>query len=216
MLTKYIMDNFEKRVYSQNGEDGIIEHIFNTIGTTNKIAVEFGVSAGGSGLQANTRLLAEQDWKVFWFDYSPATSIPENCVFTQTKLTSDNIHTVFEAAGIPKDFDLLSIDVDGNDYHLRDALHLYNPRVCIMEYNGSFDGATEYIMEEDNDFVWRKGNKSFGASLKSLTLQAERLGYELVYCDRKGVNSFFIKSSDNIFPKKTSEEAYKPLFWAFR
>ena len=212
------MKNFEKKIYSQNGEDGVIEHIFEKIGFTNKIAVEFGVSAGGGGGQANTRLLAEQGWKVFWFDCDPASDVPDNVVFTQARLTSKNICSIFESAGVPKDFDLLSIDVDGNDYHLREALSSYNPRVCVLEYNGCVDGATEYIMKEDDNYVWLWKNKdrTYGASLKSLTQQAERLNYDLVYCDNRGVNSFFIKSNINPFQKKSSEEAYVPLYWAWR
>jgi hypothetical protein len=210
------MENFEKQIYSQNGEDGVIKHIFDNIGFTNKIAVEFGVSAGGGGGQANTRLLAEEGWKVFWFDCDPSTTIPNNCTFTQARLTSKNISSVFESVGVPLNFDLLSIDVDGNDYHLREALKSYNPRVCVMEYNGCFDGATEYIMKENDEYVWRNKDRSFGASLKSLSIQAERLGYDLVYCDKRGVNSFFIKSEINPFQKKSSEEAYRPLYWAWR
>lgn len=210
------MKNFEKKIYSQNGEDGVIEHIFEKIGFTNKVAVEFGVSAGGGGGQANTRLLAEQGWKVFWFDCDPASVVPDNVVFTQARLTSKNICSIFESAGVPKDFDLLSIDVDGNDYHLREALSSYNPRVCVLEYNGCVDGATEYIMKEDDNYVWKNKERTFGASLKSLTQQAERLNYDLVYCDNRGVNSFFIKSNINPFQKKSSEEAYVPLYWAWR
>jgi hypothetical protein len=210
------MKNFEKKIYSQNGEDGVIEHIFEKIGFTNKVAVEFGVSAGGGGGQANTRLLAEQGWKVFWFDCDPASVVPDNVVFTQARLTSKNICSIFESAGVPKDFDLLSIDVDGNDYHLREALKEYNPKVCVMEYNGAYDGLTKYIMPEDDNYVWKNKETIFGASLSSLTDQANRLGYDLVHCEQRGVNAFFVRKDINPFPAKTSEEAWVPLFWAWR
>lgn len=202
---------FEKRIYSQNGEDGVIEKIFDKIGTTNKIAVEFGVSAGGGGMQTNTRLLAEQGWKVFWYDIEDATNLPSNCVFAKEFLTSDNVVQVFENSGIPKEFDLLSIDVDGNDYHIREALKDFRPRVCIMEYNGYFTSSTEYIMPMNNNYRW-KGQRDFGASLKSYTVQANKLGYDLVYCDKRGVNAFFIRKDVNVFPPKTSEEAFVRIF----
>ena len=202
---------FEKRIYSQNGEDGVIEKIFDKIGTTNKIAVEFGVSAGGGGMQTNTRLLAEQGWKVFWYDIKNATNLPPNCVFAKEFLTSDNVVQVFENSGIPKEFDLLSIDVDGNDYHMREALKEFSPRVCIMEYNGYYSGNAEYIMPMNNNYRW-KGQINFGASLKSYTDQANRLGYDLVYCDQNGVNAFFIRKDVNIFSPKTSEAAFVKLF----
>lgn len=210
------MNLFENKTYSQNGEDGIIAHIFDKIGTTNRIAVEFGVSAGGGGGQTNTRLLAEKGWKVFWFDCDASSVVPKNCAFMQVKLTSENICSTFEKAGIPKNFDLLSIDVDGNDYHLREALCEYSPNVCVMEYNGSFEKHVEYIMPEDDNYEWKNKDLAFGASLLSYTKQAERLGYDLVYCEKSGANAFFIKSDINLFPKKTCEEAWIPLYWAWK
>jgi hypothetical protein len=210
------MKEYEKRVYSQQGEDGIIEHIFSNIGTTNKVAVEFGVAAnshgGIPGGESNTLNLANQGWQVYWFDGEMISNPPKNCNFTKAFLTPDNICNVFEKAEIPKDFDLLSIDVDGNDYHLREKLYEYNPRVVIMEYNGSYDGATEYIMPRNDDYRWR-GDRLFGASLKSMTIQADRMGYDLVYCDQNGVNAFYIKKDINPFPVKTSEEAWIKLIW---
>lgn len=205
------MKEFEKRIHSQNGEDGIIEHIFNQIGITNRIAVEFGVSAGGGGTQTNTRLLAELGWTTFWYDIEDATNLPPNCNFEIQFLTKDNIQSVFESSGIPTEFDLLSIDVDGNDYYLRDALANYKPRVCIMEYNGYYNGNCEYIMPYNESYRWR-GQRDFGASLKAYTVQANRLGYDLVYCDSRGVNAFFVRQDVNVFKPKTSEEAFVKIF----
>lgn len=111
--------------------------------------------------------------------------------------------------------DLLSIDIDGNDYHLREALSEYRPRVCIMEYNGCFDGAEEYVMPKNDEYGWPgETDRSFGASLKSYTLQANRYGYDLVYCESRGVNAFFVRQDVNPFPARTSEEAWVKLCWA--
>lgn len=205
------MKNFEKRIYSQNGEDGIIDHIFKTIGTTNKIAVEFGVSAGGGGIQTNTRYIAEQGWKTFWYDIEDAKDIPPNCTFKKTFLTKENIEEVFKNSSIPIEFDLLSIDVDGNDYHLRQALKSYNPRVYIMEYNGYFNSTCNYIMEYNENYRWR-GQRNFGASLFAYTKQANELGYDLIYCESRGVNAFFIRKDLNVFGSKTSKEAFVKIF----
>lgn len=204
----------ENKVYSQNGEDGIVAHIFQRIGTTNQTAVEFGVSAGGGGTETNTRLLAALGWKTFWFDIEKATNLPPGCVFAKKLLTADNIVSAFEEQGIPKEFDLLSIDVDGNDYHLRQALHRYRPRVCIMEYNGAVPADQEYIMPYDETYQWKLWDRDFGASLLSLTLQANTLGYDLVYCESQGVNAFFIQHDINPFPVPTVKEAYRQLWWA--
>ena len=115
MRPKYKMIEFENKIHSQNGEDGIIKFIFDTIGTTNKIAVEFGVSADGSGLETNTLHLSKDGWKLYWYDVLPITHVPQNCIFEQKKLTVENIVSTFNASTIPKEFDLLSIDIDGND-----------------------------------------------------------------------------------------------------
>lgn len=212
------MIEFEKKIYSQNGEDGILEHIFDTVGTTNKIAVEIGVAASSvavSGIETNTTYLAEQGWKTYWFDCLVPQWLPDNCTFTKKFLTADNVADTFLELSIPKDIDLLSIDIDGNDYYLREALSEYKPRVCIMEYNGCFNGATEYVMPRNDEYVWAStAQRDFGASLKSYTKQANRLGYDLVYCDAQGVNAFFIRNDVNVLPARTSEESWIKLCWA--
>lgn len=210
------MIEFEKKIYSQNGEDGIIEHIFNCIGTTNKIAVEIGVSVSVTNtIENNTRYLLDKDWKTYWFDCVDSAYTHPNCTFTNKFLTSSNIIDTFEQLNIPKDMDLLSIDVDGNDYHLRQTLSEYKPRVCIMEYNGCFNGEQEYIMPENNNYMWQGTHqRDFGASLKSYTKQANQFGYDLVYCDKLGVNAFYIRKDINVFPSLTSEQAWVKLCWA--
>jgi hypothetical protein len=209
------MKQFENKVYSQNGEDGIIEHIFNYIGTTNKVFAEIGVSAISYNLiENNTMNLLQKEWSGYWFDCLD-TSVQKNCIFTKKLLTADNVLEIFEALNIPKDLDLLSIDIDGNDYHVRESLKDYKPRLCIMEYNGCFDGSVEYIMPRNDDYYWKGSEqRDFGASLKSYTYQANLLGYDLVYCDSNGVNAFFIRKDINVFKPLSSEEAWVKLCWA--
>lgn len=210
--TQYtITSGCENKIYSQNGEDGVIDYIFSKIGTTNKIAVEFGI---GDGQETNTRNLADQGWTTFWFDSLHADQIPPNCRFTNQLLTVDNIVPAFDKQHIPKEFDLLSIDVDGNDYHLRQALHNYRPRVCVIEYNGSHAPDVEYIMPRRDDHRWKLWDLDFGASLLSLTKQANNLGYDLVYCDQRGVNAFFIRQDINVFVPQAPKQAYVKLWWA--
>lgn len=210
------MIEFEKKIYSQNGEDGIIEHIFNCIGTTNKIAVEIGVSVSVTNtIENNTAFLASQNWKVYWFDSVDPPAIPENCTFTKSFITKNNICNYFENLNIPKEFDLLSIDIDSNDYYIRESLINYSPRVFIAEYNGCFDAITEHIMPYNENYQWPgTQDRNFGVSLKSLTQQANRMGYDLVYCDTNGVNAFFIQKDINKFKPLTSEEAWVKLCWS--
>jgi hypothetical protein len=208
------MIQHEAKVYSQNGEDGILAHIFGTINHTNRIAVEFGV---GRGHENNSRLLGNLGWSVVWFDCTELTTKPPHCLFRQRMLTVDNICQEFQAAQVPQEFDLLSIDVDGNDYHLREALSWYRPRVCVMEYNGCFGPDEEYIMPRNDQYQWRTWEKNFGASLLSLTQQASRLGYDLVYCEKQGVNAFYVRRDINLFfPVLSVQQAWRPLWWASR
>lgn len=208
------MKEYERKIYSQNGEDGIIDHIFHKIGTTDKVAVEFGVSAGGNGLETNTKYLAHQGWKTFWFDVEDATELPPNCYFLKTFLTVENIVDIFNSQGIPREFDLLSIDVDSNDYHLRQALDFFRPRVYVIEYNGNYPSHLEYVMPYSTEYRWKLWETNFGASLKSLTIQANSLGYDLVYCESRGVNAFFIRRDINPFAALTAEQAWVKLWWA--
>lgn len=205
---------YERKVYSQNGEDGIINYIFDNINTTNKIAVEIGVSVGPDNIyENNTYNLLLQGWKTFWFDCEDVEVPSKDCVFTKKLLTADNVVKTFEDAGVPKDIDLLSIDVDGNDYHLRESLSIYNPRVCIMEYNGTFDGETDYIMERNDDYVWKDHRKDYGASLTAMTKQADRLGYDLIYCDNNGVNAFYVRKDLNCFKTVKPKDAWRRVIW---
>lgn len=219
-----IMKQYEEKTFSQNGEDGIIQYIFDTIGATNKVAVEIGVSVTArdelgnyisTALENNTARLGNSNWKLFWFDIIEPYSIPNNCTFVNKFLTKDNIVECFEQLNIPKEFDILSIDIDSNDYYLRDALKGYSPRVVISEYNGCFDGSTEHIMPYDENYIWPgETDTTYGASLKSLTKQANELGYDLVYCESRGVNAFFVRRDINPFKPLTSEEAWVKLHWA--
>ena len=205
-----ITSQHENKIYSQNGEDGILAHIFGTIGVRNCTAVEFGV---GNGYENNSRLLAALGWRTFWFDCGELRHQPPGCTFLQRALTVDNIDATFREQQIPPEFDLLSVDVDGNDYHLREALNCYSPRVCVMEYNGSYAPDQEYVMPRDDNYQWKTWETTFGASLLSLTQQATRLGYDLVYCESRGVNAFYVRSDINPFPVLTVANAWRPLWW---
>jgi len=125
------MSFVEKKIYSQAGEDGVIQGIFKLIGLTNKLCVEF----GSTGACDNTKFLrTKQGWKAVLFDRTP-TSPKTHAEF----ITAANIVTVFKKYKVPLNFDLLSIDIDGNDYWVWKALEGgYRPRVVIIEYNCNF------------------------------------------------------------------------------
>jgi hypothetical protein len=200
----------EKSIYSLMGTDGIIQHIFNEIGFSNKIAVEIGVSMGDN---TNTQLLANSGFKLLWIDCNPKINIPKNTTIHVECVTKNNITNILQTYNIPQEFDLLSIDIDGNDYHIREALSDYKPRVIVMEYNGCFNSTSEYIMGYDENYKHNIPSIKFGASLQSLVNQANKLGYDYVYSESRGVDAFFVRKDINPFPPLTSEEGWVELFW---
>ena len=207
---KKIIKNFEEQIYSLTGADGIIKYIFNEIGYTNKIAIEIGVS---EGLHTNTQLLSSLDFKLLWIDCLQKSNLPTNCIFHKECVTKTNVGNIFKKYNIPQEFDLLSIDIDGNDYHIREALSNYKPRIVIMEYNGAFNSTSEYIMGYEENYNHFPPSIKFGASLQSLVNQANRLGYDYVYSESKGIDAFFIRKDINPFKSLTSEEGWVELFW---
>jgi len=178
---------FERRIYSQNGEDGIIKAMFKQIGTTNKFFVEFGVE---DGKECNTRYLKEkQGWQGLWMDGNPRNSKYVKKEF----LTAENINAVFKKYRVPKEFDLLSIDIDGNDYWVWKALKDYSPRVVVMEYNGSFLPTESKAVKYDPKFKW-DDIRYRGASLLAMVKLGINKGYTLVGVERRIVNAFFVRN----------------------
>jgi hypothetical protein len=191
--------HFEKRVFSQNGEDGMLEEIFRRIGITNRVFVEFGVQ---DGIQCCTRNLLENfSWSGTWFECSAEHVANAKEMFREFPitiverfLTAEQIAAVFVDAGVNRECDLMVIDVDGNDYWMWNALaEQFRPRVVVVEYNGTFGPKEEWIMPYDPQHRYDM-TAYFGASLTSFTSFASKHGYSLVGCDSEGVNAFFVRN----------------------
>jgi hypothetical protein len=189
---------FEFKITSQNGEDGILEEIFRRLGTTNRHFVEFGV---GSGLECNCAYLARaKQWSGLFMEARPSDyaelqeryrDLPTiRCI--QAAVTSRNIELLLGNHGVPEELDLLSIDIDSNDYWVWAAINRWHPRVVVMEYNPFHLPPKKWVMKEDDSYRWNH-TTYFGASLTSLTLLAQRKGYDLVGTDSRGVNCFFVR-----------------------
>jgi len=207
---------YEQSVRSQNGEDGLIAHLVSAVGTANRYFVEFGT---GGGLENNTAKLILQDrWGGLLIEGNEALHKRISALYApylQVKIlnrfiTKENIESIFQSAGVPAEFDLLSIDIDGNDYWVWQALHGYKPRIVVVEYNASYPPPKKMVIAYDPKFVWR-GTSYFGASLASLAALGSKLGYALVGTDSRGVNAFFVRRDllDRSGLRETSpEEAY--------
>jgi hypothetical protein len=204
-------------VNSQNGEDGMIQEIFRRIGVKSRLFVEVGV---GDGTENNTAFLLCTGWTGFWIDGSDAVLRTLNgrrdlqeCLTAHISfLDRENVTGVFERLGVPKEFDLLSLDIDQNTFHIWGGLKGFSPRVVVAEYNASIPPDVEWAVRYDATRSW-DGTQNFGASLKAFERLGERLGYSLVGCDFNGVNAFFVRRdlvADSFAGPYTAENHYEP------
>lgn len=189
------------KVYSQNDEDGIVAEIFRRIGTANRRFLEFGVE---DGLENNTLCLLEQGWSGAWLEGSRdhVSAIEKGfgrriaagrLSVREAIVGRDNINDLVRALALPHDLDLLSIDIDGNDYHVWEALAAIEPRVVVIEYNAKFRPPMKWVMDYDPSHRW-DGSDQFGASLEAIADLGRRKGYRLVGCNVTGANAFFVRS----------------------
>ncbi len=183
------LSKFERSVFSQQGEDGVIEKILSVVGVGSKYCVEFGGYDGVTCSNAR-KLMAYEDWKGVMFDGGY-----QNLALSLHKefITEENINSVFEKYGVPSDLDLLSIDIDFNDFHVWKALSQeYRPRLVVIEFNATFlpheDRVVPYSAYYAGD-----GTNYFGASILAMFRLARSKGYSLVYVENRGVNLFFVR-----------------------
>jgi hypothetical protein len=182
---------------SQNEEDGLLLEIFRQIGITDSRFVEIGcgLNGGNSGFLAR-----ECGWAGLMIDGQSdaikkvSVLYASEDVVTECHLMSrENINPVLEQAGFIGEIDLLSIDVDGNDFWLWEALTVCRPRVVIIEYNWLFGSTAAVTIPYDADFLLPKAKtRAFrGASLEAMVRLGKRKGYRLITSER--VNAVFLR-----------------------
>ena len=196
----------EFRVFSQFGDDGIIQYIVSRLDLplAERRFVEFGVE---NYREANTRfLLLNDNWSGLVIDGSEnhISSIRSEPIYWRHDLTAvsrfvtrDNISSILETAGFSGRIGLLSIDVDGNDYWIWEALTTLDPAVVIVEYNGIFGSREAVTIPYQADFVRQNAHYSYlywGTSLQALCHLAARKGYVWIGCNSAGNNAYFVRS----------------------
>lgn len=184
-LEKINLKKFERSIYSQNGEDGVITKIFEHLLPTNFTAVEFG--AGDGFKYSNTANLLNSGWKRIGFE---GLVTANNSDIFQEFITPENINDVFAKYDIPYDLDFLSIDVDLNDFYLWATLK-YRPKVVVVEYNNSY-GLDDKIVSLEMQGVWDYTDYQ-SASLVNMCKLAEIKGYTLIHTTG-GFNAFFLRT----------------------
>ncbi|MCR4690463.1 MAG: hypothetical protein K5739_03875 [Lachnospiraceae bacterium] len=225
MQAPLAIENYGYKVYSQNDEDGILQELFRRIGTRSKEFIELGVE---NGLECNTHFLLHYGWHGLWLEASA-----DSCGQIRQKfrpvisdgrlkvkkafVTAENIEDLIaenrnaEEKDIPPD--LLSIDVDGNDWYIWEAVKSIQPRLVCIEYNGKFPPDLVWKQAYNAKHRWDKTDWQ-GASLKALELLGREKGYVLVGTNLNGANAFFVRkdlwSEERFLPFDTAEKLYNP------
>jgi hypothetical protein len=210
----------EFRVFSQWGEDGIIQYLVHQVPIERPVFVEFGVE---NYVESNTRfLLQNNQWSGLVLDGSEeniayirrdpiywATNLKAECAF----ITKDNINDLLSLNGILGDIGLLSVDIDGNDYWVWQAINVISPRIVVCEYSSQFGPDAEVTTPYDPAFVRGQAHHShvyYGASISALNALATRKGYSLVAGNRVGNNVFFVRNDVlGDLTVKTPKEIYR-------
>ena len=219
------IENFGYKVYSQNEEDGIIHELFRRIGTESKEFIEFGVQ---NGLECNSHYLLHQGWHGLWLEGNSGACAEISHRFKpviqndQLKvvnafITRENIEELIlknrnsQTENTTPDF--LSIDIDGNDWYVWDAIKAIKPRLVCIEYNGKFPPDYSWKQAYNTNHIWDSSDWQ-GASLKALEELGKEKGYVLVGTNLTGVNAFFVRedlfSEEKFSTSTTAEELYNP------
>jgi len=205
------------KVFSQADEDGILQAIFERLGTTAGSFVEIGC---GTGLENNTHYLLLKGWRGVWVDGDAANigairaTLPKSgrLRVIQTMVDRENAPSLVSAAELEAlgGLDLLSVDIDGNDLDVVLACaNAWRPKVIIVEYNAKFPPPIVVHIAYDSKHRWNRDDYH-GASLGALV---ERLShaYRLVSCNLAGTNAFFVRSElTDGFDIHSPESLYQP------
>jgi len=210
----------ELKVFSQWGQDGIIQFLLSGLDDVPETFIEFGVQ---DYRESNTRFLLEHDnWEglVLDGDLENIEAIRNRpgawrypLTARQAFVTRENINDLIQGHGFSETVGLLVIDIDGNDYHVWKAIEVVRPVLVAIEYNSRLGPKQKLTVPYDPEFSRDQAHWSgiyFGASLAALESLGKEKGYDLVGCNRHGNDAFFIRQDwrpDSI-PVKTAEQAF--------
>jgi hypothetical protein len=214
------LGRYEHKVFSQSGEDGILAEIFRRIGTTGKVFAE---CAPGDGRENNTVYWLTRGWTGLWIEGNRrhvqairerfSRRITEGALRLQHEfVTAENVEGLLDKASLPKSFDLLSIDIDRNDYWVWQGIRECHPRVVVIEYNAIFPPGCDWVVDYAPDATWDE-TSNCGASLSALERLGTEKGYRLVGCTLAGTNAFFVAADlagDHFCAPFTAENHYEP------
>jgi hypothetical protein len=184
------------RLLSQNQEDGITAALLAEAGVVHRTFVEIGSGLSGGNTGFLTR---EWGWRGLMIDGNArmaqvARRFPLVAAVSAW-VTKENINDLIAQHGYVGEVDVLSLDIDGNDYWVWDAVTACSPRIVILEYNSSFGRDRAVTVPYDPKFDRRAHHPMYyGASLAALAALSARKGYRLVAIEPTGVNAFFLRA----------------------
>lgn len=214
--------DYSVRVFSQWGEDGILDFLLRRVAAP-RTFVEFGV---GDYTECNTRYLVRQgDWSgvIIEADVAACEHIRRleeswryDLRLVEAFITRDNINDLILDAGFQGEIGLLSIDIDGNDYWVWEALTAVRPAVVVVEYNGLFGGDRAVTIPYDPAFSrWTASplGAYYGASLAAMVKLGASKGYDYVGSNQADSNAFFVRTDlrPPDVPELSTDEGFRPL-----
>ena len=213
------------RIFSQWGEDGILVRLTNAMPDIPKTFVEIGVE---DYRECNTRFLARRGWRGVAFDgdveaVQRAQSLREvwsgDVEVAAEWVEPANVNQIIAARGLTGAIGVLSIDVDGIDYHLLDAVNVVSPWIVVMEYNARYGPQATVTVPYQPGFDRREEHHSWlhhGVSLAGLEAWGTERGYDLVTVNRQGTNAFLIAAAHrpDSLPRRTAADLWRPLLFS--
>ena len=215
------VNNHEYKIFSQFGEDSIIQFLINNLNISKNLFIEIGVE---NYEEANTRFLLENNnWEGLIIDGSDKNIkfVREQNYYWRNKIkavsrfvSTKNINEIILDNKFKDNIGILSIDIDGNDYWLWESINAVSPDILIIEYNANFGSKKSLTIKYDENFQRSKKGLNkliYGASLSALYKLAKKKNYSLVLVNSNGNNAFFVR--DNLLNSnvsaKTVEECFK-------
>jgi hypothetical protein len=189
----------ELRVFSQNGEDGVIAELIARCGAPGRYFVEFGA---GDGHENNCAALADLlGWSGAFLEADEALfaaleakyAANDSVRTVMAAVTPQNVEGLLAAAGVPAEPDVLSVDVDGADLWIWRALERHRPRIVVIEYNSALGGVDSLVQPAGQAGQW-DNTAYYGASIAALTSLAGEKGYRLAHTELTGTNAFFVRA----------------------
>jgi hypothetical protein len=214
----------EFRSFSQNGEDGVLLYLFSTIGAESRQVVEI---CAGDGYECNAaNLIVHHGWQGLLFDGDADQVARGNAFYAACRntwlspprflnewITAGNIDGLVTANGFRGQVDLLSLDVDGNDYWIWKALESIEPLVVVLEFNAALGPERAVTIEYQPDFRLDFSVQPYrcGASLPAFAKLGKSKGYRLIGVESRGINAFFVREGvgETLLPERSVRECFE-------